>query len=194
MQKLRKNEIKQAAKIFASAFFMDDLHVYLLPGDGTRLRKLEHLYIFKIKSQLDCTYKTSENMEGVCIWENPNEHHSAITIKDIFNGISLIFTVGIANLIRMIKYQIWSTELRNISTDDRYWYLNVIAVSPEYQGQGFASKMIRPFIEKAKSKNEKVYLETHNKNNIGIYEKYGFKLINLKKIDGSSIMHHCMIC
>jgi hypothetical protein len=50
------------------------------------------------------------------------------------------------------------------------------------------------FIQNAKSRNEKVYLETHNKKNIAIYEKYGFKLINSKEINDSSIIHNCMIC
>lgn len=192
METLNKNEIKQAAKVFAMAMFNDDLHKYLLPDENTRLKKLESLYAFKLRIELNNSFKTSSNLEGVCIWEGADDPHNVITLKEIILGLPLIFTIGIPSLIRMIKYQIWSSKIRESLTSKRYWYLNVIAVSPVHQGKGFATKMIKPFIEKASENNEEVYLETQNKNNVPIYEKFGFKVIETKKIENTGLNHFCM--
>lgn len=193
MEKLQKSDIIQASKVFAQAMFHDDLHKYLLPEENTRLKKLECFYEFKLKLELNNSFKTSSNLEGVCIWEGPDDHHSAITLKEIILGLPLIFTIGIPSLIRMIKYQIWSSKIRESLTSKRYWYLNVIAVSPAHQGKGFATKMMKPFIEKASENNEEVYLETQNKNNVPIYEKFGFRILESQKFDKTGIIQYCMI-
>jgi ribosomal protein S18 acetylase RimI-like enzyme len=193
MESLKKSEIKLAAKVFAQAMFNDDIHKYLLPDEKTRLKKLEHLYVFKLKSEINNAYKTSSDLEGVCIWESPDNHHSAITFYDIISGFPLIFTIGLANLRRMIKYQVWSTKIRESLMKRKYWYLNVIAVCPDHQGKGFATKLIKQIIERATENNEDVYLETQNKNNIAIYERYGFKLIETYPFENTGISHFCMI-
>lgn len=114
MEKLQKSDILQASKVFAMAMFYDDLHKYLLPNENTRLKNLERLYAFKLRIELNNSFKTSSNLEGVCIWEGPDDNHGAITLKEIILGLPLIFTLGIPNLIRMIKYQIWSQKLENL--------------------------------------------------------------------------------
>lgn len=193
MEKLHKSDIIQASKIFALSMFNDNLHVWFFPDIKTRLKKLDFLYQFKLKSQLKLSYKVSSKLEGLCIWESPDDHHSAITIFDLIYGFSLVFRVGIISLYKMIKYQIWSTKLRNNLNVNRYWYLDVVVVSPEYQGKGFASKMIKPFLENANNLSEAVYLETQNLNNVPIYEKYGFKLLASQKFDNTGIIQYCMI-
>ena len=193
MEKLQKSDIMQASKIFALSMFNDDLHVWFFPDIKTRLRKLEFLYQFKLQTQLKLSYKVSSKLEGLCIWESPDDHQSAITIYDLIYGFSLVFRVGIISLFKMIKYRIWSTKIRNSINANRYWYLDVVVVSPEYQGKGFASQIIKPFLENTKYVGESVYLETQNINNVPIYEKYGFKLLKSQKFDKTGIIQYCMI-
>lgn len=52
--------------------------------------------------------------------------------------------------------------------------------------------MINPFIEKASENNEEVYLETQNKNNVHIYEKFGFKLLESQKFYKTSIINNIL--
>ncbi|HMZ66740.1 MAG TPA: GNAT family N-acetyltransferase [Leptospiraceae bacterium] len=193
MEPLDKKEIPPASKIFAAAMFNDPLHIWFLPDPTTRLQKLEHLYHFKLKSQWKSAFRVSQNMEGICIWEKPEEQHAAITFSDLYYGLSLLFQVGLVSLWKMIRYQLWSTRLRIKVTNERHWYLNVIVVSPDHQGKGMASKMIKPFLEKASQVGEMAYLETQNVNNVPIYEKYGFVLMESKEIFHTGIFHHCML-
>jgi ribosomal protein S18 acetylase RimI-like enzyme len=192
MQRIDKSEIKQAKKIFALAMFDDDLHKYFFPDEKSRIEKLEYFYEFKLNTMLLQTYKTSEKYEGFCIWEKPNEHRSAIAFNDVIEGFSLVFKVGIFSLVRMVRYQFWSSKQKKRFISEPYWYLDTVVVSPDYQGKGFASKMIKPFLSEANVKGDKVYLETQNIKNVPIYEKYGFKLISTQYLN-KKITHFAMV-
>ncbi len=191
LDKLKKKEVIKAAQQYAKAMMQDDLHTFFFPEEKTRYRKLLSLYTYKIKNQITDCYITSENLEGLAIWEKPYEHNNNLSAAEVLSGTRLIFECGIPSLLRMLKYQIWSTTARKRLIEEPYWYLDVVIVSPEYQGKGFASKLIKPFLEEASSTGSKVYLETQNKNNVPIYEKYGFKVIEV--LSTSRISQYCLI-
>ncbi len=130
--------------------------------------------------------------EGFCIWEKPDEHRSAITFKDVIEGFSLAFSIGMFSLVRMVRYQLWSTKLKKRLISEPYWYLDTVVVSPDYQGKGFASKMIKPYLSEANARGEKVYLETQNMKNVPVYEKYGFRLISTQYLN-KRVTHYAMV-
>lgn len=193
MLKPNKKDIGYSAKLIAKAMFNDDLHTYFFPDEKKRLYKLSHIYNYKLNSDINNVYTTSANIEGIAIWEKPNNHHSNITFNDIIKGFSLPFKVGISSLYRIIKYQIWAVKIRKKLVREPFWYLDIIAVNPEEQGKGFAGKLIEPVLNKARERNEKIYLETQNNKNISLYEKYGFKLVHTAKLGKTSVNHYCMI-
>ncbi len=192
MQLIDKNEIEHAKKIFALAMFDDDLHKYFFPDEKSRIEKLEYYYKFRLNTVHLNTYKTSEKHEGFCIWEKPNEHRSAITFNEVIEGFSLVLNIGIFSLVRIVRYQYWSTKQKKRLVSEPYWYLDTVVVSPDSQRKGFLKKMIEPFLLEADLKGQKVYLETQNINNVSIYEKYNFKLVSTqyfnKKIKHFSMM------
>ena len=60
-------------------------------------------------------------------------------------------------------------------------YISVLAVLPEYQGKGYASKLITDFTNDCKNKNiKRIELFTHktNANAIKMYKKNGFNIDN----------------
>lgn len=193
MTNIDKQEIQKASEIIALAMFNDDLHKYFFPLEKQRMKKTQSLYKYRLKSHFSNVCKSSSMMEGLSIWEKPFSHANAISFRDAINGISLLFQIGFRDIIKMIKYQFWSIKIKESLIKDPYWYLELIAVHPKYQGKGIAGKMIKPTLELATNNNGSVYLETHNFNNISIYEKYGFKLILTEQIPGTVVNHYCML-
>jgi ribosomal protein S18 acetylase RimI-like enzyme len=57
-----------------------------------------------------------------------------------------------------------------------HWTLGPIAVDPAHRGQGFASQLIRPMLERADDEGVPVYLSTNTEENIALYEHFGFKV------------------
>lgn len=192
LEKLSIIQIKTAATIFAKAMMNDDLHVFFFPNIESRFDKLKSLYEYKLNLQHRNCVTASVNLEGLAIWEAPGEQHSGLSIREIINGFKLIWKCGISPLVRMIKYQIWASRTRDQLIEQPYWYLDVVIVNPEHQGKGFASLLIKPILQEAEKNHQAVYLETQNKNNIQIYERYGFLLIKEVKLPHTDIIQYCM--
>lgn len=192
LEKLSITQIKKAATIFARAMINDDLHVFFFPDKASRFEKLKSLYEYKLNLQYRNCFATSVNLEGFAIWEAPGEQHSGLSLGEILYGFKLIWCCGISPLIKMIKYQIWASRTRDELIEQPYWYLDVVIVDPEHQGKGFASLLIKPILLEAEKNHQAVYLETQNKNNIHIYERYGFLLIKEVKLPRTDIIQYCM--
>jgi len=56
-------------------------------------------------------------------------------------------------------------------------YVNVMAVHPDAQGQGFCSLMMRRVNEYADSLNLPLWLETSGTRNVEIYKKFGYEVV-----------------
>jgi GNAT superfamily N-acetyltransferase len=57
-----------------------------------------------------------------------------------------------------------------------HWYLAGIATHPDWQGQGIASSLIRPIVERCDTERLPAYLEATKAANVGFYQRHGFAL------------------
>jgi len=83
---------------------------------------------------------------------------------------------------------------RRIMGDTRHWYLEMLAVRPEYQGRGVASPLMRWGLEKADGDEVQCFLEGTTEAR-GVYERFGFEVVDEAEIDveGSSVVELFMI-
>jgi GNAT superfamily N-acetyltransferase len=54
------------------------------------------------------------------------------------------------------------------------WYLSIVGVSPEYQGQGLGPGLIEPILKKADALNVATFLETYTARNHTFYQRLGY--------------------
>ena len=58
-----------------------------------------------------------------------------------------------------------------------HWYVMVVGVAPEEQGKGIGRALLQPFIKRADTAGEPCYLETAQPENVGFYERLGFRRV-----------------
>ncbi len=61
--------------------------------------------------------------------------------------------------------------------DKHFWYLSIIGILPEYQGQGFGPGLIKNVLKKTDSNKIPTYLETFTPRNMSFYKRLGYKEI-----------------
>ena len=61
--------------------------------------------------------------------------------------------------------------------DEKTLIISPVFVDPKHQGRGIATQMIKAGIEEFVPQGYKIGLETQNPDNVGFYEKLGFKII-----------------
>lgn len=63
-----------------------------------------------------------------------------------------------------------------------HWHVDPLGVSPERQGQGIGSKLLRYFCNLVDKNKDAAYLETDSESNVRLYERFGFKVIETEPI------------
>ncbi|OPX65005.1 N-acetyltransferase [Methanoregula sp. PtaB.Bin085] len=192
---LEKNDIPLAAAMLARAFESDPKMTHLLPDIAARTDRSRFLFEFEIRYGLIYgeVYATSPACEGVCVWL-PSEK-SAITLWRAFRagGFRLRDQLGPEGFNRLMSFSDRVDALHAQHLSVPHIYLFFIGVDPVNQGQGLAGKLIRPMLERLDARGFPCYLNTQNEKNVGLYEHFGFRVVDRQMIPGSSIIHTAMV-
>jgi len=74
-----------------------------------------------------------------------------------------------------------------------HYYLWGLVIDPKEQRKGVGTELMKIITDKADEKNLPVYLETHERNNVTYYERFGFKLIHTDAIPGHGMDIWCLL-
>jgi GNAT superfamily N-acetyltransferase len=83
-------------------------------------------------------------------------------------------------------------ERARLMAEEPYWHLTFFAVTPERQGQGLGSALVRPTIERIRNRGLPVYLESLTEHNARRYERCGFRVIAQGTVPGTDVRVWCM--
>lgn len=176
---LEENQIIPAAKVLARAFHDEPLMAYLLPDAKTRDEMGADFFGFMLRYVIFFgeAYAPSSNLEGVALWL-PSEYFRMTPELMAKAGIEKLMTKAGKELmarVQPINDFIEDKHARNAPF--RHWYLAFIGVDPDFQGKGFAGKLLKPILSRLKRENLACYLETESEKNVDIYKHYGFELL-----------------
>jgi ribosomal protein S18 acetylase RimI-like enzyme len=78
-------------------------------------------------------------------------------------------------------------------TPFRHWYLLGLGVDPDYQGQGYASTLLKAMFARIDKERLPSYLETQNANNVPIYQHCGFKVVEESIVPNTRVTNWAML-
>ena len=74
----------------------------------------------------------------------------------------------------------------------KHWFLQAIGVDSQFQGRGYASRLLRPMLSRIDEEGLPCYLETLEEQNISLYEHFGFKVIEESGVPDSCLTNWAM--
>lgn len=182
-------------QLLICAFQKDPMFVELFKGPRKQ-RQMQAFFrfIYKRNQLMDGIYLTdsSNNPSYVAFIETPKNRHSYLLRGKIqlhLEMLKLAFYIPIKSLNFLSRYDAATMKQR---PREKHFYLTMIGVSPEKQGQGIG-KMVISTIHKMVTDDPEVSsicLDTENLKNVLYYEHLGYSLIHEAKI--SSISIYCM--
>ncbi|MHA1259235.1 MAG: GNAT family N-acetyltransferase [Candidatus Heimdallarchaeaceae archaeon] len=198
---LKKKDIRAAAEILTVAFHNDPLIQLIYPDDTERRKNSFFLWKFLLNYGVNVgeVYAPSSQLEGICIWFPPKKEHiniyRAIRYGAVLSGLKMHFQKDARKLPlkRIIQITDVVARIHKEVLNEPHWYLSSIAVNPKHQGKGFASKLIRPMLERAQRENYPIYLETSKEENVSLYEHLGFELVNEIKLPTVDVKNWSML-
>lgn len=173
-------DLDRAVEIQSHAFQSDPLWIYLVPDATGRKRILPHFFkallTYSIRNHQ--TYGISDPLQGIAVWSDPVQKRKTSALIGAGPGfLQLIFSPYMAQFIRVRQIFNNFDRMQKKYAPEPHYYLNTISVAPDMQGKGLASKLIRPFLQRADASGVSVYTETVCPGNVGLYEHYGFRVM-----------------
>lgn len=151
--------------------------MWLLPDDRVRARVerrqyraiVRHIFVSRRSGWL--TRRPDGEAAGACLWYPPGtmKHSFRETMAESLPFLPAgIPRLGMASRLQRLITSNWPKE--------PHFYLSVLSVSPESQGQGHGSALINPGLQAADRAGLGCWLETQRESNIPFYARFGFQL------------------
>jgi ribosomal protein S18 acetylase RimI-like enzyme len=183
--RLEKARYSQARQTVGKAFFDYNLMQYAAPNPQHRAPAVMSLYGALLG---DCfrwgEVFVTEDVIGAACWLPPEVSVPGLARQIRAGMLALPLRFGIAGFNRLQAYDAMAVELHHAYARTPHWYLSVIGVEPQYQGQGIGGALMQPILSRADAEGLPCYLETHRESNVRLYEKHGFQICTRADVPG----------
>jgi ribosomal protein S18 acetylase RimI-like enzyme len=192
---LDKSHIRPAAEMLSRAFRDYPLLQYCFPDELERGKVAPYFFQFILYYGIRYgdTYATSPNLEGVALWI-PSDNYPVTFWKLIRSvPLSVIFGLGRYGGGRMRHIGEHIDAVHQRLAPFKHWFLQTIGVDPQFQGKGYAGKVLRPMFFRIDAEGLPCYLETLDEQNVQLYEHFGFKVVEKATIPKTSLTNWAML-
>ncbi len=172
--KVSLKELRYYAKMASEAYINDPVYCFACKNEKIRKRFIYHWILLRLNSsrKKDIFY-FDEEKRGLLILREAHYDYTMLQFLKCPNWVFLVLYWPIT-----IKTLLAYSHLDNSEIfDDKTYIISPVFVGKEHQGKGIATKLINMGLEDMRSKGYKVGLETQNPENVGFYEKFGFKTV-----------------
>jgi ribosomal protein S18 acetylase RimI-like enzyme len=121
-------------------------------------------------------YIPEDHEYGVSVWTKPINRELEIK-KHNEKKLFLLNKMGAKSLKTHNAIVDFMSAKAEAYIDKNSWYLSIVGVLPEFQGQGFGPALIKNVLEKTDRLKVATYLETFTPRNMTFYNRLGYQAI-----------------
>jgi GNAT superfamily N-acetyltransferase len=171
---LTEEQIPFAGEMLEQAFSDDPLNIYTAPDPATRTRIFSWYFTQAVRAEASThtIYTTSGQPEGVAVWMNPQLNGQTVQsnlneMRQRFGSEAYERFVGAFSYFRQVHHEV---------IEGPHWYLELLGVAPQRQGQGIGKALLLPVLQRADAEGLPCYLETFTEKNVPFYGSNGFQV------------------
>ena len=183
IDKLTTKDTDWASKILEQAFYTDPMLNFIYGDTINEPGKLN--WFFRVTFRLAALYgecfSTAEK-DGVLMMLPPDQ--TKMTIGKMYKSglLAAPFKMGWASFLRLMTFMDFAEKEHKAATSFDQYYIMTVGVLPERQGMGVGKKLMTKALEIVDAHKMPCFLETQNKNNVPIYQRFGFEVVSDKEI------------
>ncbi len=170
----RADERAAMANTLAAAFYDDPAIEWLLPDEATRLetaRRGFDLFLRRLWLQHEQVYVAGDDVAAVCVWEPPGAWKVGL-------GAQLALLPAMLGVYgrRLPRVLGALTAIERDHPTEPHEYLAFVGVTPERQGRGIGSMVMKPILDRCEAEGLPAYLEASSVRSRALYERHGFSV------------------
>ena len=183
LDKLTTNDTGWASEILEQAFYTDPLLTYIYADKIDEPGKLNWFFraTFRFAALYGECYSTAEK-DGALMMLPPDQTKMTIGMMYRSGFLAAPFRMGWASFSRLMRVMDFAEKEHKAAAPFDHYYIMTVGVLPARQGMGVGKKLMAKALEIADASNMPCYLETANKNNVPIYQRFGFEVVSDKEI------------
>jgi len=183
VEELTTEDAAWASEILVQAFHTDPLLNFIYGDTINEPGKLKWFFsvTFRLAALYGDCFSTAER-DGVLMMLPPDQ--TKMTLGKMYKSgfLAAPFKMGRASFSRMMAFMDFAEKEHKVATSFDHYYIMTVGVLPERQGIGIGKKLMTKALKIVDANNMPCYLETQNKNNVPIYQKFGFEVVSDKEI------------
>lgn len=193
--RLGNSHIPSAAETLTKAFWNYPVTTYSYPDETVREQKLPFFFRLTLYYCLKFgeIYSLSSDLEGVAAWLPSDKYPMSIWRLLRSVPFSVFLKLGGDPNHKMQDFSDYIDDVHERLAPFPHFFLQTIGVSPQYHGKGFASKLLRPVLNKLDKELIPCYLETLDEKDVPIYEHFGFKVLEKSSVPGTNLTNWAML-
>jgi ribosomal protein S18 acetylase RimI-like enzyme len=183
---LSRAQLPDAVITMSTAFADDPLWLYLYPERQQRQRALEGFFrsVLALSINQGKTYGFGISPAGVAVWDFPGQPRVSLSPAAFAPFFRLALSPFALAAFRVRRVFAQFERMRRTYAPEPHFYLQTIGIRPDSQGQGLASRLIRPFLAEADGRGLPCYTETVTPENVSLYQHYGFQVAEQCRLPG----------
>jgi ribosomal protein S18 acetylase RimI-like enzyme len=150
---------------------------FLAPADDAYARLAPAFFgcLFDLRAYGGGEVRVTDDVSAVSLWNPPGgNRHGAEHVDGVWEE-QVLARLGAAELERMDAF---GETLGSIHPEEPHWYLGVVGVRPDRQGEGLGGAVIRSLLDDPQAAGHPAYLVTATERNLAIYRRLGFEVLS----------------
>ncbi len=169
---------RQYAKALHSALTEDAFYITMEAsvenGESAKEAMLRYMEFSMLEAEKSGELCIPDHEYGVSIWSKPMNHDLEAK-KQQEKKLFLVNNMGSKSLETYNAIVDFMSAKAEPFIGEEFWYLSIIGILPEFQGQGLGPGLITNVLKKTDSLNVPTFLETFTPRNMTFYERLGYR-------------------
>jgi ribosomal protein S18 acetylase RimI-like enzyme len=169
VRKAQPADFPALARVLARAFHDDPLTAWLYPRERSRERHARRSFLVSLhRLRPQNELYTTDDRSGAALWALPGQWRE--DFRQTVRMVPLLPPL----LPRLGRTMRAMARIEAAHPLELHYYLSVLGTDPPRQGEGIASALLRPVLERCDAERMPAYLETSTERNVAFYAAHGF--------------------
>jgi GNAT superfamily N-acetyltransferase len=169
VRKSRATDLVAMGDVLAAAFHDDPVLSWMVPDEPRRRATLPGLMrLLAARFQPHGENHINDTGTGAAVWSPPHATFSQDDDEWFESELVGLAGVDLARIGEVVEL------LESNHPKDSHYYLNLLGVTPDQQGHGVGSALLRAVLDRADREGAAAYLEATSPKNRALYERHGF--------------------
>lgn len=189
---IQHQHLEAVGATLTAAFMNYPVNCYALPDAERRRKLLLWTYPRWVRAMMfRGEALTTPDFAGAALWRKPESGLWKWLLDQLRAGLlQAPFKLRPDELWRLVKVDAEATKRMRRSLRSPHWVLDLLGVAPEHQGRGVSRRLLEPTLAQADVQGLPCYLITNKEENIAIYGRFGFEIIEEGLMSGTDVMFY----